>query len=110
MPCRGCNLRPGRKFACLGRLASETGWKHFDLIKVRAQRPGVVLDVACVAVASVGRECRAGATRLSPPLHGCPSFPPQRLEAKRKVKAEAFYAKKKATNALRAKAAASVDA
>ena len=42
-------------------------------------------------------------------VHGCCCFA-QRLEAKRKVKAEAFYAKKKATTALRVKAAASVQA
>ena len=30
---RVARLKPGRDFAQLGRLASEVGWKHFDLIK-----------------------------------------------------------------------------
>ena len=30
---RVSHLKPGRDFAHLGKLASEVGWKHFDLIK-----------------------------------------------------------------------------
>jgi hypothetical protein len=30
---RVTHLKPGREFANLGRLASEVGWKHLDLIK-----------------------------------------------------------------------------
>jgi large subunit ribosomal protein L13Ae len=55
-------LAPGRRFCVLGRLSSEVGWKHGDLV--------------------------------------------QRLEAKRKVRSDAFYQKKKATTQLRVKAEA----
>lgn len=57
-------LKPGRKFCSIGRLSSEVGWKHGDLV--------------------------------------------EKLEAKRKVKSEAFYQKKKALVAAKAKAAKSV--
>ena len=63
---RATRLKAQRRYAVLGRLASETGWKHWDLIKS--------------------------------------------LEAKRKVKAEAFYQKKKAQAKAYAAAAAQVDA
>lgn len=63
---RVIRLKQGRDFANLGELASQTGWKHADLIK--------------------------------------------RLEDNRKVRANAWYQKRKATNVLRNKAATEVDA
>ena len=58
-------LAPGRKYCVLGRLATEVGWGHADLVA--------------------------------------------RLEAKRKVKSEAFYQEKKAKTALKAKAEKEAD-
>ncbi|CAM9899099.1 unnamed protein product [Phaeothamnion confervicola] len=58
-------LAPGRKHCVLGRLASEVGWKHRELVT--------------------------------------------RLEAKRKVKSEAFYQQKKAAVALKKRAEKEAD-
>ncbi|KAG5188474.1 60S ribosomal protein L13a [Tribonema minus] len=58
-------LAPGRKHCVLGRLSTEVGWRHGDLV--------------------------------------------ERLEAKRKVRSEAFYQKKKANAQLRVKAEAAAD-
>ena len=62
---RVTRLAPGRRYTNLGRLSSEFGWGHGDLVK--------------------------------------------RLEAKRKVKSEAFYLKKKEANKLKSKAIESSD-
>eukprot|EP00640_Fibrocapsa_japonica_P006862 CAMPEP_0113937078 /NCGR_PEP_ID=MMETSP1339-20121228/3756_1 /TAXON_ID=94617 /ORGANISM="Fibrocapsa japonica" /LENGTH=158 /DNA_ID=CAMNT_0000939719 /DNA_START=237 /DNA_END=713 /DNA_ORIENTATION=- /assembly_acc=CAM_ASM_000762 len=58
-------LKPQRRFCVIGRLASEVGWKHGELIN--------------------------------------------KLEAKRKIRSQAFYVKKKASAALRKRAAAEAD-
>ncbi|KAJ2161817.1 60S ribosomal protein L16A [Coemansia sp. RSA 552] len=63
---RVINLRPGRKYTSLGRMATEVGWKYQD----------VVSD----------------------------------LEKKRRVRAQAFYERKKAIANIRAKAVAAKEA
>lgn len=62
---RSTRLKASRKFTNLGKLASEVGWKHKELVA--------------------------------------------RLEAKRKVKSEAYYQRSKDTKKLFAKATAEAD-
>ncbi len=92
--------RPGRAFCQLGQLASEVGWKHFDLIKV------------CTALHYTATWARGAAAATCEPCWANLMLRAvmQRLEASRKTRAVAFYEKKKAATKLRAQAAEKVSA
>jgi ribosomal protein uL13 len=59
-----CCCRPGRRFCQLGELASQVGWKHFDLIKVCF---AVLFAVSVAADAA----CLFGTVLM---LHDCAAF------------------------------------
>ncbi len=87
IPARLC--RPGRHFCQLGELASQVGWKHFDLIKVRVYRSRVLLRCLLMVYRTFGGV--------------------QRLEANRKTRSSAFFQKKREAGRALAVAAAKVD-